>query len=133
MAETGVPVMLTTGGPALDTPVEMIGWYADLLDRYEFTEDLGTAEARGGQHRRWVEKEAVGVAAAIVPYNYPLQISLAKLVPALAAGCTVVLKGPPDTPWLTSSIGRSSPSTPRSRRASSTSSRRPPSKWARPW
>ena len=106
VAETGVPVMLTTGGPALDTPVEMIGWYADLLDRYEFTEDLGTAEVRGGQHRRWVEKEAVGVAAAIVPYNYPLQISLAKLVPALAAGCTVVLKGPPDSPWLTASIGR---------------------------
>jgi len=36
VAETGVPVVLTTGGPALDTPVEMIGWYADLLDRYEF-------------------------------------------------------------------------------------------------
>jgi acyl-CoA reductase-like NAD-dependent aldehyde dehydrogenase len=35
-----------------------------------------------------------------------LQITLAKLAPALAAGCTVVVKGPPDTPWVTASIGR---------------------------
>ena len=57
-------------------------------------------------HHRWVEKEAAGVVASIVPYNFPLQISLAKLAPALAAGCTTVLKGPPDTPWVTAAIGR---------------------------
>src|SRR5262245_29968685 len=105
IADTGLPHMLTQG-PGLDTPIEIVGWYADLLDKYEFREDLGVAEVRGGLHSRWVEKEPVGVVAAIVPYNYPVQITLAKLVPALAAGCTVVVKGPPQAPWITSSLGR---------------------------
>ena len=39
-------------------------------------------------------------------YNYPIQLALAKLAPALAAGCTVVLKGAPDTPWSTLALGR---------------------------
>ena len=56
------------------------------------TEDLGNIESRGMQHHRWVEKEAAGVVAAIIAYNYPNQLALAKLAPALAAGCTVVLK-----------------------------------------
>src|SRR4029077_15518347 len=105
IAENGVPVMMTATA-ALEAPVEMVGWYADLLEKFEFTEDLGIREAFGGQHHRWTEKEAVGVAALIVPYNYPIQITLAKLAPALAAGCTVVVKGPPETPWVTAAIGR---------------------------
>ena len=48
---------------------------------------------------RWIEKEPVGVVGAITPWNFPLQLNLAKLAPALAAGNTVVLKGAPDTPW----------------------------------
>ena len=43
--------------------------------------------------------------AAIVAYNYPNQLALAKLAPALAAGCTVVLKGAPDTPLVTLALG----------------------------
>lgn len=85
MAEVGAPPMLTQG-PQLDTPLEITEWYVDLLERYEFTDDLGEVEARGAMHHRWIEKEAVGVVAAIVPYNFPVQITLAKLVPALAAG-----------------------------------------------
>jgi aldehyde dehydrogenase (NAD+) len=105
IAENGLPHQLTQG-PGLDTPVGMINWYADLLDTYDWTEDLGIAEAMGRKSRRWVEKEPVGVVAAIVPYNYPIQISLAKLIPALAAGCTVVLKAPPQTPWITAALGK---------------------------
>ena len=105
VAEVGAPVMLTEG-PQLDAPVEMVRWYADQLEKYEFTHDLGAIEVRGEMHDRWIEKEAVGVVAGIVPYNFPIQISLAKLAPALAAGCTVVLKGPPDTPWITATLGR---------------------------
>jgi aldehyde dehydrogenase (NAD+) len=104
-AENGLPHMLTQG-PGLETPTGMVTWYADLLDKFEWTEDLGTAESMGRVSSRWVEKEPVGVVSAIVPYNYPIQISLAKLVPALAAGCTVVLKGPPQTPWLTAALGK---------------------------
>ena len=62
-------------------------------------------EFRGQQHRRWVEKEAAGVVAAIIGYNYPTQLALAKLSPALAAGCTVVLKAAPDTPLITLALG----------------------------
>jgi aldehyde dehydrogenase (NAD+) len=105
VAEVGSPYMLTEG-PQLDTPIGIVSWYADLLERYDFTEDIGTSEFRGMLSRRSIEKEPIGVVAAIVPYNFPIQITLAKLVPALAAGCTVVVKGPPDAPWLTASLGQ---------------------------
>lgn len=97
IAEVGAPRMLTYG-PQLDDPVKLVRYYADLLRKYPLTEDLGEVEIRGQRHRRWVEKEAVGVVSAITAYNYPNQLALAKLAPSLAAGCTVVLKGAPDTP-----------------------------------
>ena len=106
VAEAGAPIMLTRGGPQLEAPVEMLRWHADLLDSYSWTEDLGVAESVYGSHRRWIEREAAGVVAAITPYNFPTQINLAKLAPALAAGCTVVLKGAPDTPWSALALGR---------------------------
>jgi aldehyde dehydrogenase (NAD+) len=102
--EVGAPVQITTGAQ-LDGPIEIVKWHADLLDSYEWSEDLGTAEAFGSQHRRWVEKEAAGVVAGITAYNYPIQLALAKLAPALAAGCTVVLKGAPQTPWAALALG----------------------------
>ena len=105
VADVGAPVAITSG-PQLETPIGIVSWYTELLDKFEWTEDLGTAEAYGMTHHRWTEKEPVGVVAAIVPYNYPIQITLAKLVPALAAGCTVVVKGPPDTPWVTQTFAR---------------------------
>src|SRR3954468_15122270 len=103
VADVGAPVAITSGAQ-LETPIGIVRWYTELLEKFEWSEDLGTTEAYGMTHHRWVEKEPVGVVAAIVPYNYPLQITLAKLVPALAAGCTVVVKGPPDTPWVTQSF-----------------------------
>ena len=106
VAEAGAPIMLTRGGPQLEAPVEMLRWHADLLDSYQWAQDLGVAESVYGSHRRWTEREAAGVVAAITPYNFPTQINLAKLAPALAAGCTVVLKGAPDTPWSALALGR---------------------------
>jgi aldehyde dehydrogenase (NAD+) len=105
VAEVGAPVMLTRGAQ-LEEPIGIVRYYADLLETYEWTEDLGNKENRGQQHHRWVEKEAAGVVAAIVAYNYPTQLALAKLAPALAAGCTVVLKGAPDTPLITLALAR---------------------------
>ena len=106
VAEAGAPIMLTRGGPQLEAPVEMVRWHAELLDSYSWTEDLGVAESVYGSHRRWIEREAAGVVGAITPYNFPTQINLAKLAPVLAAGCTVVLKGAPDTPWSALALGR---------------------------
>ncbi|MFJ9564058.1 aldehyde dehydrogenase family protein [Streptomyces fuscichromogenes] len=104
IAEVGAPRQLTHG-PQLDDPIGIVKYYADLLETYEFTEDLGEIESRGQRHQRWVEKEAAGVVAAILPYNYPNQLALAKIAPALAAGCTVVLKGAPQTPLTTLALG----------------------------
>ena len=83
IADVGAPRMITYGAQ-LDEPIGIVRYYADLLPGYPLTEDLGTMEFRGQQHRRWVEKEAAGVVAAIIGYNYPTQLALAKLAPALA-------------------------------------------------
>jgi aldehyde dehydrogenase (NAD+) len=104
IAEVGATRALTQGAQ-LDEPINIVRFYADVLRGYEFSEDLGEKESRGMQHHRWVEKEAAGVVAAIIAYNYPNQLALAKLAPALAAGCTVVLKGAPDTPLVTLALG----------------------------
>ncbi|CAM2745588.1 aldehyde dehydrogenase family protein [Skermania piniformis] len=104
IAEVGATRNLTLGNQ-LEAPFEIVRYYADLLDDYAWTEDLGNVEVRGQQHHRWVEHEAAGVVAAIVAYNYPHQLALAKLAPALAAGCTIVLKGAPDTPLATLALG----------------------------
>jgi aldehyde dehydrogenase (NAD+) len=104
IAEVGATPALIQG-PQLDQPIQLVGYYAELLKNYPLTEDLGNVEVRGQQHHRWVEKEPAGVVAAIIAYNYPNQLALAKLAPALAAGCTVVLKGAPDTPLITLALG----------------------------
>ena len=51
----------------------------------------------GKQMRTWTVREPVGVVAAIVPWNSPLVLTAMKLAPALAAGCTIILKPAEDT------------------------------------
>ncbi len=105
VAEVGAPRMLM-GGPQLGEPLKFIPFYADLAEKYEWVQELGVAETMAGPSNRWVEREPVGVVAAITPWNYPNQINIAKVAPALAAGCTVVLKPAPDTPWTGLALGR---------------------------
>jgi acyl-CoA reductase-like NAD-dependent aldehyde dehydrogenase len=105
VAEVGAPVSITSG-PQLEAPIDVVAWYADLLETYDFTEDLGVRDTMAGPAHRWVEKEAAGVVGAITAYNYPVQLALAKLAPALAAGCTTVLKAAPDTPWAALGLGK---------------------------
>ena len=104
IADVGAPRVITYGAQ-LDEPIAIVRYYADLLPGYPLTEELGLTEFHGQQHRRWIEKEAAGVVAAIIGYNYPTQLALAKLSPALAAGCTVMLKAAPDTPLITLALG----------------------------
>jgi aldehyde dehydrogenase (NAD+) len=105
VAEVGAPVSLTYGAQ-LDAPIAGIAWTADLLERYQWEIDHGIAEPFGIRTRRVVRREPAGVVAAITPWNFPHQINLAKVVPALAAGNTVVLKPAPDTPWCATLLGR---------------------------
>ena len=104
-AEAGAPAFLTKG-PQYDIPVESLKWTVDLAESYEWETDLGVAKPMGIPTRRTIRREPVGVVAAITPWNFPNQITLAKLGPALAAGNTVVLKPAPDTPWVACELGR---------------------------
>ncbi|MFI1212950.1 aldehyde dehydrogenase family protein [Streptomyces sp. NPDC020802] len=104
IAEVGA-TRTSTHANQLETPFGIVRYYAGLLPDHPMTEHLPDVEVRGKTHRRWIEKEAAGVVSAIVAYNYPTQLALGKLAPALAAGCTVVLKGAPDTPLITLALG----------------------------
>ena len=104
-AEVGMPDFMM-GAAGFDVPVDGLRWVTDLLEGYDFEVDLGVAEPMGIPSRRTVRREPVGVVAAITPWNVPTQINLAKVGPALAAGCTVVLKPAPDTPWVACELGR---------------------------
>ena len=105
IAEVGAPLMLTYG-PQGDSVIRDLAWVAKLLDRYAFERDLGVHEFFGMKSRRIVRKEATGVVGCITPWNFPLQVNLAKVGPALAAGNTVVLKPAPDTPWTATFIAK---------------------------
>lgn len=52
----------------------------------------------GAKYHTYTQREPVGVVGAVVPWNFPLAIALWKIAPALATGCTVVLKPSPETP-----------------------------------
>ena len=105
IAEVGAPRFLTTLAQ-LDSPVADLGYVADLVEGYEWKQDLGEASAMGITSHRWALREPIGVVGAITPWNFPHQINLAKIGPALGAGCTVVLKPAPDTPWAAAALAR---------------------------
>ena len=104
IAEVGAPRMLTSIAQ-LEVPVNDLAFAADTAESYVWNQDLGDASPMGIPTRRTVAREAVGVVGAITPWNFPHQINLAKLGPALAAGNTVVLKPAPDTPWCAAVLG----------------------------
>jgi aldehyde dehydrogenase (NAD+) len=82
-AEMGAPITFSTRVQA-SLPATTSGALADLLDSgYSFSEEVGNS---------LVLREPIGVVGCITPWNYPLHQIANKVVPALAAGCTVVLK-----------------------------------------
>ena len=104
IAEVGAPRMLTSGAQ-LEGPVDDLAFSADTAENYAWRTDLGYATPQGIPTNRTVAREAVGVVGAITPWNFPHQINLAKVGPALAAGNTLVLKPAPDTPWAAAVLG----------------------------
>jgi aldehyde dehydrogenase (NAD+) len=105
--EVGCPRMLTFG-PQLDAPLDgALTYPAQLIDEYAWEVDLPiTKDFRGNNNSRRILKEPVGVVGAIVPWNYPFEVSITKLAQALATGNTVILKPAPDTPWNATFLGR---------------------------
>ncbi|GAA1251321.1 aldehyde dehydrogenase family protein [Kitasatospora nipponensis] len=88
--EQGSPITFATTVQAA-LPLAVASSYLDILADYPFEERVGNST---------VFAEPAGVVAAITPWNYPLHQIVAKVVPALAAGCTVVLKPAEDTPLV---------------------------------
>ncbi|MHB8510317.1 MAG: aldehyde dehydrogenase family protein [Candidatus Dormibacteria bacterium] len=87
-SEVGIP--LTLAGPLqVSSAPYAFGLYAGMVREYPFEEKVGNS---------LVVREPVGVVGAITPWNYPLHQVALKLAPALAAGCTVVLKPSEVTP-----------------------------------
>jgi aldehyde dehydrogenase (NAD+) len=92
-AEIGSPRSWSTFGQVI-TATGVLRAYAAITPDYPFS-NTRPSMTGGTVHVRQVP---VGVVAAIVPWNTPLFIAALKLGPALAAGCTVVLKPAPDAP-----------------------------------
>jgi aldehyde dehydrogenase (NAD+) len=106
IAEVGCPVM-TTQTAQLDWPLaESLRYPARLIDEFEWERVLDGGGLFGERNVRTVVKEAVGVVGAVTPSNFPIEVILNKLGPALAAGNTVVLKPDPNTPWNATRLGR---------------------------
>ncbi len=105
--EVGCPRMLTNG-PQLDAPLaEGLRYPMRMIDEFAWETRLDDAEDfMGGHNSRRITKEAVGVVGAIVPWNFPFEVTINKLGQALATGNTVVLKAAPDTPWNATLLGR---------------------------
>ena len=83
------------------------GWhdYLALFPKIAWRKDYETRKAFGSPHRRFALYEPVGVVAAITPWNVPFYINVGKVIAALLAGCTVVLKPAPDTPGMGAIFG----------------------------
>jgi aldehyde dehydrogenase (NAD+) len=106
IAEVGCPVM-TTHNAQLDWPLaQSLPYPTALIDDFEWERVLEGGGLFGPRNVRTVVKVPVGVVGAIGPSNYPIEVLLNKLGPALATGNTVVLKPDPNTPWNATRLGR---------------------------
>ena len=105
--EVGCPRM-TTHANQLDIPLDgALRYPVKLIDEFPWRTDLSDiVDRRGTANTRQIWKEPIGVVGAIVPWNFPLEVTLNKLGQALATGNTVILKPAPDTPWNATRLGR---------------------------
>lgn len=87
-SEMGAPIRIAQSVQT-QVPLAVARAFADALAGFEFDERIGNS---------LVTREPYGVVAAITPWNYPLYQVVAKVLPAIAAGCTVVLKPSNEAP-----------------------------------
>ena len=77
---------------ANDAPMHF-QWYGELIDKV-----FGKTSATDPSITSLIVKEPIGVVAGIVPWNFPLMMAVWKMAPALAAGCSIIIKPAEDTP-----------------------------------
>jgi acyl-CoA reductase-like NAD-dependent aldehyde dehydrogenase len=92
-SEVGAPISFSQRAQ-VGLPAMMMSAFCDVAESYPWR------EARPGRYGAdiHIHREPVGVVAAIVPWNMPQFLITTKLIPALLAGCTVVLKPAPESP-----------------------------------
>jgi aldehyde dehydrogenase (NAD+) len=90
--ENGTPQMLLR--PAqVDNALDVLRYYTELAANFEVE-----SWVEGVYSPVLVRQEPVGTVAAILPWNVPFFLAMLKVAPAMAAGCTIVLKAAPETP-----------------------------------
>ena len=77
---------------ANDAPMHF-QWYGELIDKV-----FGKTSSTDPSITSLIVKEPIGVVAGIVPWNFPLMMAVWKMAPALAAGCSIIIKPAEDTP-----------------------------------
>tara|TARA_B100001142_G_scaffold19664_1_gene18289 strand:+ start:451 stop:1929 length:1479 start_codon:yes stop_codon:yes gene_type:complete len=85
---------------ANDAPMHF-QWYGELIDKV-----FGKVGATEPSITSLIVKEPIGVIAGVVPWNFPLMMAVWKMAPALAAGCSVIIKPAEDTPLTAIKIGQ---------------------------
>lgn len=90
--ETGKPLAEAYG--EIDYATGFTWWFAGEAERAHGTSIVSAVPGR----RCITIKQAIGVAAALVPWNFPVALALRKIAAALAAGCTMIVKPSPETP-----------------------------------
>ena len=103
----GMPMMM--GRMTIARSAEVLRYNAGWCTRiHGITADVVTEAGFGGpvrtEYQGYTRKEPVGVAGLITPWNVPISMAVAKLAPALAAGCSCVLKPAEETPLTTATI-----------------------------
>ena len=96
--EQGKPLRAATN--EVRYAADFLAWFAEEAKRIYGS----TVPSSRDNHRFLVLKQPVGVVAAITPWNYPISMITRKVAPALAAGCTVVLKPAEQTPLCAAAV-----------------------------
>jgi succinate-semialdehyde dehydrogenase len=90
--ETGKPLAEALG--EVDYALGFAWWFAGEAERIRGS----VAQPSVGNRRTIVIKQPIGVSVALVPWNFPIAMTIRKVAAALAAGCTMILKPSPETP-----------------------------------
>ncbi|ATW03406.1 aldehyde dehydrogenase family protein [Sphingorhabdus sp. YGSMI21] len=103
--DNGMPSFIA--GLTTTNCVEMVDYYAGAIMRIEGSTMVPPRHiAAETEALTYTLKEPVGVVGQIVPWNVPLSTAILKLAPALAAGCTVVMKPSEETPLSALALGQ---------------------------
>jgi aldehyde dehydrogenase (NAD+) len=93
------------GMAQVDNAIAGMDSLVEIFPTVRWEEDRGTSSFRGVESQRTIFYEAIGVAAAITPWNVPLYVNLGKVIAGLLAGCTMILKPAPNTPSAATVLG----------------------------